>query len=279
MRESRRRSLAATAGALVIGAGLTAGVVAGDRGTGGSVQAAAPAHGPASAERTASAQARRTGRLVEVVAERAESRDVFARPDGHFTARFYPGAVRVRHGSGWVPVDTTLARGSGGMVAPRATVTPMTFSGGGAGPLLTLRRGDERLTLDAPWPLPRPALTGATATYRGVLPGVDLRLTAEAEGFSEVLVVRDRKAAVDPRLAAIRFGLHLTGLAVRVAADGGMTVADQAGATVFASPPPAMWDAASHRSVSKLEATQGALILRPDRHLLADPATVFPVSI
>lgn len=52
------------------------------------------------------------------------------------------------------------------------------------------------------WPglLPEPRLDGATATYPEVFNGVDLRLTADAEGFQRVLVVKSAEAAANPAL-------------------------------------------------------------------------------
>jgi hypothetical protein len=49
------------------------------------------------------------------------------------------------------------------------------------------------------------------ATYANVLPGVDLKLTADVEGFSQVLVVKDRTAAADPTLATLAFPMTTPG--------------------------------------------------------------------
>lgn len=81
-------------------------------------------------------------------------------------------------------------------------------------------------------------MRGDTATYRDVLPGVDLRVTAQALGFSEVLVVRTRQAAADPRLARLRFGLRTRGVTVSATREGGLAARDGAGRDVFTAPAP-----------------------------------------
>ena len=95
------------------------------------------------------------------------------------------------------------------------------------------------------WPgrLPAPVLDGSTAIYRNVLPEVDLRVTAGALGFSEVLVVHTRKAAANPKLRSLRFGLAGKGVTVSPAPGGGLAARDAGGKNVFSAPAPLMWDA------------------------------------
>lgn len=114
--------------------------------------------------------------------------------------------ARVRLGKSWVPVDTSLRATADGVV-PRATVLPMAFSVGGNRLVGRLRDGARELAVNWPRTLPQPVLHGVDRGYQGVLPGVNLEVTAHATGFSEVLVVRDRKAAANPQLASLRFGI------------------------------------------------------------------------
>jgi hypothetical protein len=89
-------------------------------------------------------------------------------------------------------------------VSAALTTGALTLSGGGTGPLVRIGSGGRSLALSMRMPLPAPVLSGATATYRGVLPGVDLRVTADVQGgFSEVLVVHDAVAAANPALKTL----------------------------------------------------------------------------
>lgn len=125
-------------------------------------------------------------------------------------------------------------------MAPKAAVAGLTFSGGGADrPLARLSDQDRELAVGWRGTLPRPVLAGDTATYPEVLPGVDLQVRAEAEGFSEVLVVKSREAARNPALAKIEFPTSSKGLTVRGTAERGLSAVDARGEVVFDSSPPA----------------------------------------
>ncbi|MFE2067302.1 hypothetical protein ACFXDH_33815 [Streptomyces sp. NPDC059467] len=86
----------------------------------------------------------------------------------------------------------------------------MSFSGGGDSAFATIEKDGRSLALDWPGRLPKPKLDGSTATYPNVLDGVDLKVTASAEGFSHVLVVKNAKAAADPEPAKLRLPLDTT---------------------------------------------------------------------
>ncbi|MFG1779480.1 carboxypeptidase regulatory-like domain-containing protein [Micromonospora sp. NPDC049048] len=189
------------------------------------------------------------GRPVEILSERTEYAQTFLNVDGSRTLEQSIEPVRVRKGNSWAPVDTTLKASPDG-IAPRATVLPMVFSSGGDGPFVRLRDGDRELSMTWPGKLPAPVLEGATAIYRDVLPEVDLRVTAQPLGFSEVLVVRTRQAAANPKLASLRFGLATRGVAVAAVSGGGLAARDSAGKTVFTSPAPLMWDSSDPESAA-----------------------------
>ncbi|MFF3556007.1 proprotein convertase P-domain-containing protein [Streptomyces tsukubensis] len=170
--------------------------------------------GTGAAEQSAGTLARRTGKPVEILALRTPDTTVFAKPDGTFRATVHRQPVRVRQGRGWVPVDTTLVTRADGTVGPRAAAAPVSFSGGGAtAPLVRVRQKGGEFGLDWAGRLPKPVLEGSTAVYRSVLPGVDLGLTADADGYTPSITVHSAVAARDPRVRALRLGLHRRGTA------------------------------------------------------------------
>ncbi|WP_406078475.1 carboxypeptidase regulatory-like domain-containing protein [Micromonospora sp. NBC_00858] len=252
------------------------------------------------------------GRPVEILAERTEYAQTFLNTDGSRTLEQSIEPVRVRKSGTWVPIDTTLKATREGLT-PRASVLPTVFSpGGDNAPLARLRDGGRELAVSWSGTLPAPVLEGSSAVYRNVLPDVDLRVTAGALGFSEVLVVRTRQAAANPRLKSLRFGLATKGVTVGPTAGGGLAARDTSGRDVFASPAPLMWDATvggaepdvttpgaaadpqqagrsadapagtagvTRRAVMPVSVSRDALTIVPDPAMLADPRTKLPIYI
>ncbi|MFI8323892.1 LamG-like jellyroll fold domain-containing protein [Streptomyces sp. NPDC085529] len=194
-------------------------------------------------EEAALEQARRTGEKVEILSLRGESREVFATPEGALEAREHLRPVRTRAGGQWQDVDTTLTANDGKPVSPRATTVGLEFSSGGDGPLVRLERSGRTLELSWPGQVPAPELHGDTATYVNLLPDVDLRLTAQPEGFTQLLVVKSAEGARNPALQTLRMGLAAEGMAVQETEQGGLRAIDAgSGGTVFDAPMPLMWD-------------------------------------
>ena len=139
------------------------------------------------------AEAKESGQRVDVTGERTDRTTVFANPDG-FTFTLEESAVPVRvakPGGGWQAPDATLEKRSDGSVGPRAAAVAIAFSAGGEKePLASIE--DQCRSLELRWPgrLPAPRLDGTSALYADVLPGVDLRVTATAESFQPVVVVK-----------------------------------------------------------------------------------------
>jgi len=258
---------------------------------------AAVADPVAPTDETAQALARTSGERVEVLAKRGESREVFANPDGSFTAVEHLRPVRVRQGDGWVAPDTTMVRRPDGSVGPRAAVIGLAVSGGGDAPLARMSYAGREMALTWPGRLPEPELQGDTAVYREVLPGVDLSVRADVDGFAHTLIVKDRQAAANPALARLTLGLTGGGMRVRSEEDGLLRAVDKgSGGAVFEAPGAIMWDSrrpeeAAHEDLARGPSTSSrvaeidtvvsgqTLTLKPDAALLNDPETRFPVYI
>ncbi|MEU6820898.1 LamG-like jellyroll fold domain-containing protein [Streptomyces atriruber] len=196
----------------------------------------------ASAE-AALAAAKRTGKPVEVTSLRGESSDTYATADGNLEAREYLRPVRARVGEQWKTVDTELVKSAGGAVAPKVATVGLEFSGGGDEPLVRITKAGRELALSWPGKLPAPRLEGATATYPDVLPDVDLRMGAQEDGFTQLLVVKTAKAAESSELAELRLKLAADGMDVKETAEGMLQAVDRgAKGAVFEAPKPMMWD-------------------------------------
>ncbi|MFE4537416.1 LamG-like jellyroll fold domain-containing protein [Streptomyces scopuliridis] len=260
------------------------------------------------------AEAKRSGKPVEVGSLRGERSDVFATPDGSLEAREYLRPVRARVAGEWKPIDTELTRTADGEVSPKVSTVGLRFSAGGDGPLVRLEKAGREVALSWPGSLPVPELGGSTATYRDILPGVDLRMGAQEDGFTQLLVVKTAEAAASEKLAELSLDLAAEGVDVRETAEGGLEAVDQgAQSAVFEAPKPMMWDSstpsgdgATPARLRKAEAADGgdgggepgagesgklaavgvevpatgdALVLKPDADVLSGADTVYPVFI
>ncbi|MEV6583701.1 LamG domain-containing protein [Streptomyces sp. NPDC051582] len=152
--------------------------------------------------------------------------------------------VKAKSGSGWVTPDATLEFRADGSVGPKAAVAGVSFSGGGEqSSLVTIDRAGRSMSWG--WQngaLPRPVLSGDSALYPEVLPGVDLRMTATLKGFREVLVVKTPEAAKNPKLQRVEFDLGAKDVQLNTGNDGGLSATDANGNRVFKAPPALMWD-------------------------------------
>ncbi|MFE3072349.1 FG-GAP repeat domain-containing protein [Streptomyces sp. NPDC059247] len=193
-------------------------------------------------EEVAFAEAARTGKPVEILDRRQEATEFFANPSGSTTRRSYGEPKWTRYDGMWRRTDAKLVRHSDGSVGPAAATYEITFSGGGDQPMATMVKEGKKLALAWPTPLPAPVLDDNTATYRSVLPGVDLKLVADVSGFAQHLVVHTPEAAANPALRSIELGLTTEGVTLTEAADNRLLAKDGNGETVFSAPGPKMWE-------------------------------------
>jgi len=199
---------------------------------------------PLTTER-AQIQALATGKDVQATAATTETSTLTAHPNGTFTVSQSLIPVRKRvTGGGWADLDPTLRKNADGSISAAVTTTAVTLSGGGKAPLATMLQEGQSLAVSLPMDLPAPTLSGATATYANVLDGVDLKVTVDERGsFSEVLVVKDAKAAANPALKKLTLATRTSpGLKLNADASGRIAATDSAGRAVFAALSPKMWD-------------------------------------
>ncbi|MFC4906865.1 LamG domain-containing protein [Actinomadura gamaensis] len=268
---------------------------------------ATPLKADPSTEAGASAQARSTGKQVEVTGMRGENLTTWANPDGSFTSvqTVQPTRVHAPDGS-WKPIDLNLEQRSDGSIGPKtSTIDTLSFSGGGDDHLVRIAEGGKGVTLDWLKNLPKPRLQGDTATYPDVLSGVDLQMRAFATGFKQVLVVKDAQAARNPELAKLQLAMAAKQAKAAKTDDGGLALEDTSGKVVLQSQKPLMWDSSGAQNPSSaqaggqgpedvratgplagdkvvpmnLEVSDKQLTVVPDQKMLADPATKFPVYI
>ncbi|GIJ80109.1 Concanavalin A-like lectin/glucanases superfamily protein [Micromonospora phaseoli] len=261
-------------------------------------------------EAAAAALAAECGVSVEALSERTEFEQVVVEPSGSQTLTVAAVPQRVKRTDGsWAAIDPTLSV-VGGAVVPAATLADVRFSVGGSGPLATWRVGGSSFTLS--WPLgalPAPRLVGASAVYDGVLPGVNLHVTALREGFSHAVEILTPAAAANPAVRQIRYAL---GGDVQVEADGGggLRLVDPGGETVAVTHGASMWDSSvdpagagevisargvagetavpatgaepgvtSRRTGVAVEVDGGDLTVVTDEAMLDDPTVTWPVFV
>jgi hypothetical protein len=246
-------------------------------------------------EAEAATAARKTGRKVEVAGARSDRTTLYAHPDGTFTREHHVRPIRTVKNGAWVPVDATLVRNTDGTYGPKAATVDLAVSAGGDGPLATLSRMGRQLSFYWPGRLPAPVVEGRRATYRNVIPGVDLVVNTDVFTFSHVLVVKTPQAA--ERLGRITY--RLAPKRLTVTAKGGHLIASDPGSNtvVFQAPPPVMWDSgtgpapgeeldparsapeSARRSPVGVAVDDGRLVLTPDPKLLANPSLRYPIYI
>jgi RHS repeat-associated protein len=257
---------------------------------------------------SASVTARLCGKKIEVTDATTERTQLWALPEGGFSSQIYTGPVRFKQGDVWKPVDLNLAAQADGSVAPVGHPAGLKLSGAaGAGEHAVASVAVDGDTLSMAWSgaLPKPVLTGNVATYREVLPGVDLVMTATRTGFDQAFVAKDRAAAA--RVASVTLPMRSKGLKFIGDGPGSYAIRNAAGATVGRLPTPTMWDAqrgpegqitrekpltvkarpvlAAKGFTAKAGADAAggtgaiALDVAADTAWLDDPATVYPVTI
>ncbi|MFJ5632677.1 hypothetical protein ACIQF5_08500 [Streptomyces goshikiensis] len=191
-------------------------------------------------EAEAFGMARTSGKRVEIIDRRTEYSETYANPDGSLSQRQFTLPAWTRQDATWRRTDPTVTQHADGTLGPTAAFG-ITFSRGGDGPLVMMAKDGKKLALTWPGRLPEPVVGGNTALYKSVLPGVDLKLIAEVNGFAEHLIVNTPEAAANPALKSIKLGITADGVVLDDDATDRLLAKDATGEVVFSAPSPKMW--------------------------------------
>ncbi|WP_043814228.1 RHS repeat-associated core domain-containing protein [Allokutzneria albata] len=229
---------------------------------------------------------------VEQTEQRTDRTATFRNADGTSTLRIYSDQAHVRAPDGrWAPVDLALARDQGGRLRPAMGPTEVSFAARSRDAALmrvALPKGAS-LAYSLVGAADVPAVTsGATATYRQVLPGIDLRLSATRAGGKEDLILTRpdvgssfefllRAQGVKPRVDEASGAVQL------IADDGTLRGTIPAGYMVDSaadaeSGQPRRSDAVRY-AVAPAGADTWRLTVSVDQAWLRDPARVYPVMV
>jgi RHS repeat-associated protein len=216
--------------------------------------------------------------------------DYFQNADGSHTRRMAQLPINYRDAAGgWRPIDTRLRSGSDGRWHESANSLAVDFASSAADPALSrfgIGGGREVSYGLQGAAAVAPVVSGATATYRGVLPGTDLTLSPTALGIKESLVLHSASAA-----NAWVFPLRLKGVKPVAGAGGAIRLVDSAGRTAGTIPPAYAFDSKVDRGSGEPATTRavGYRLMsvggRAALEMTLDPAwlhargRVFPVTV
>lgn len=236
--------------------------------------------------------ARSQGKRVEDLSQRTELSSTWANPDGTWTTDNHLGVQRFKDAQGkWIEVNLDLTAQPDGSVAPAAHPLGLKFPGRGHAGEIRLEEGQGRsVAMVLPGDLPKPTIDGMVAMYPDVAPGVDVVLASRRTGFEQTFVVDERPAEG----TAVSWDLQLKtkGLTVKPQGDGSVNFVDNKNKVISRIPAAGAWDsqmdeaADEHANTSPVKLTVvqknpglATLTVTPDAAWLADPTTVFPVTI
>jgi hypothetical protein len=176
----------------------------------------------------ATTQAAQNKTDVVVDALTTPTEQTVAHPDGTFTRTVNAEPARMQTAAGWQDISTDLVQATvngQAVLKPRMTPVDVTLARGGSTQMASVddKRGH---VVKQSWPfdpLPEPVVSGNTATYGSVLPGVDLIQISHKTGVSQVLRIATAEAAKDPRVVQMRIFLDAQNATVQAEPGGGLS--------------------------------------------------------
>lgn len=165
----------------------------------------------------------------------------FVNADGTVTQDLSSTPVRVKQADGsWSATDLTLRQNSDGSIGPAVSPVDVSLGGAGSRTVATLAVGSGSVSYGWSSALPTPSLSGSTATYAGVRPGVDLVVTVTTSGVETSVVFHSAAAA---STGPVDLAVTASGLTASQSASGVVSYADSSGTAVAQTPTPQAWDA------------------------------------
>ena len=218
---------------------------------------------------------------VLVARKSTATSDYYRNADGSVTRTLAATPINYETSPGnWMPIEPALVRAAGGRWREKANSVQVSIGGSAASAgLESVGLSGHVATVGLAGAAPvKPAVSGATITYRGALPATDLVATATTVGVASSLVLHSARAPSSWMLP-----LRLTGLRPKLMADGGVSLTDAAGSRVAVIPAATATDAAAATGAVSYRLTthDGApslLMTLPSRWLTA-AARQFPVTV
>ncbi|MEV7662777.1 hypothetical protein [Paenarthrobacter sp. NPDC089316] len=221
----------------------------------------------AKSESAAVTEAAETSKDVVVDAATTPTDMTVAHPDGTLTTTMSTEPVRMQTSAGWSDISTDLVRTTVDGVSvlkPENVPVDITVGTGGTDKIASLNDKNGHSVTQS-WPfgtLPEPVVEGNSATFRQVLPGVDLIQLAHKTGISQVLKIESAEAAKDPRVAQMRIFLDSQNTVVEQNAEGELTAkGTDSGVVELSNSGGTWWDSSAQGATATNPGGQG--IARP----------------
>lgn len=225
------------------------------------------------------------GVLREIKSFRSEYSDTYATTNGEFFAKVFPQPVNYRASDGsWQPIDDSLVSASGGFANRADSYQLQLPSSLGGGPVrLADASGSVSMRIEGGAGAAA-SVSGRTARYTGVLPGVDASYQASPGQVDESLTLSG--PTVLPQLKVM---VSLSGGLDAVENHGTVVISGGSGHRQFVLPSPIMTEAPAagqvfpnlgQVAVSMSQVAGGVeLTYTPDQAWLSAPGRRFPVTL
>jgi RHS repeat-associated protein len=219
----------------------------------------------------------------DVAALRTATTRTVRLPDGRFEEDLFAGPVNYQAvDSSWQPIDTTLTASGSSVKTTAGDVVSTLPTDLGSGPVI-VSGGGHTVGLQLAGATGTGKVSGATETWAGALPGVDVALTDTTRGVKESLTLHSAAAT-----AAFSYTLTVpSGAVAAVSADGAVSITEAG--SIIATLPAAFMDDGSNTdsghstavpyTVTKVNEISWRLTMIPDAAWLASPARVWPVVV